>query len=74
MQTIDLAPTVLDFFGIDIPKDMLGKPLGKTVADDSSVREYALFGYHGGTLNVTDGRYKLMLAAKRTRRRDMTTP
>ena len=40
-------------------------PLGKTVAEDTSVREYALFGYHGGTLNVTDGRYKLMLAAKK---------
>ena len=65
VQTIDIAPTVLDFFDIDIPKDMLGKPLGKTVAEDTSVREYALFGYHGGTLNVTDGRYKLMLAAKK---------
>ena len=65
VQTIDIAPTILDFFGLPIPKDMLGKPLGRTVADDSEVREYALFGYHGGTLNVTDGRYKLMLATKK---------
>ena len=65
VQTIDIAPTILDFFGLEIPKDMLGKPLGKTVADDTEVREYALFGYHGGTLNVTDGRYKLMVAAKK---------
>ncbi|MCR4952391.1 MAG: sulfatase-like hydrolase/transferase [Solobacterium sp.] len=65
VQTIDIAPTILDFFGIPVPKDMLGKPLKDTVANDASVREYALFGYHGGTLNVTDGRYKLMLAAKK---------
>ncbi|MBR3358742.1 MAG: sulfatase [Solobacterium sp.] len=65
VQTIDIAPTILDFFGLPIPKDMLGKALGKTVADDTDVREYALFGYHGGTLNITDGRYKLMLAAKK---------
>ncbi|MCR5449364.1 MAG: sulfatase [Solobacterium sp.] len=65
VQTIDLAPTILDFFGVDVPKDMIGRPLGKTVECDEAVREYALFGYHGGTLNVTDGRYKLMLAAKK---------
>ena len=65
VQTIDLAPTLLDFFGVEIPADMLGKPLGRTVAEDAKVREYALFGYHGGTLNITDGRYKLMAAIRK---------
>ena len=26
VQTIDLAPTLLEYFGMDIPKDMEGKP------------------------------------------------
>lgn len=64
VQTIDLAPTLLDFFGVDIPVDMQGKPLGATIAQDEPVRQYALFGYHGGTLDITDGRYKLLLMPK----------
>ena len=64
VQTIDLAPTLLDFFGVGIPKDMTGKPLGKVIEDDTPVREYALFGYHGGTLDITDGRYKLLVHVK----------
>ena len=33
VQTIDLAPTLLEYFGMEIPKDMEGKPL-KQVMDD----------------------------------------
>lgn len=62
VQTIDLAPTLLDFFNIDIPKDMQGKPLKNTIACDSQVREAALFGIHGGQVNCTDGRYVYMRA------------
>lgn len=64
VQPIDLAPTLLDFFGVEIPKDMLGKPLGTLIADDTPVREYGIFGYHGSVLNITDGRYVMMLAPK----------
>ena len=64
VQTIDLAPTLLEFFGVPVPKDMTGKPLREAVASDAPVREYALFGYHGGTLDVTDGRYKLLVMPK----------
>lgn len=60
VQTIDLAPTVLDFFGLPVPPDMLGKPLAKTLADDTPVREYGLFGYHGMPIGITDGRYTLL--------------
>ncbi|SBW02183.1 putative sulfatase [uncultured Eubacteriales bacterium] len=62
VQTIDLAPTLLDFFGVEVPADMLGRPLGKTVAENTPVREYAMFGYHGGPLGITDGRYTLLRA------------
>ena len=59
-QTIDIAPTLLDFFNVPIPQDMQGKPLRDTVASDKPVREYALFGMHGFHVNVTDGRYVYM--------------
>ena len=62
VQTIDLAPTLLDHFGVAIPPDMRGKPLAATVADDTPVREGGLFGIHGGQVNVTDGRYVYMRA------------
>ncbi|MGW2083440.1 sulfatase-like hydrolase/transferase, partial [Streptomyces sp. NPDC001939] len=57
VQTIDLAPTLLEFFGVPRPGDMQGAPLS-----DTSVREAGLFGMHGGHVNVTDGRYVYMRA------------
>lgn len=60
VQTIDLAPTLLEYFGLDIPENMEGKPLKDTVANDRPVREAALFGIHGGHVNCTDGRYVYM--------------
>lgn len=60
VQTIDLAPTLLEFFGAGIPRDMTGKPLRDTIASDQPVREAALFGIHGGHINCTDGRYVYM--------------
>lgn len=64
VQTIDLAPTLLEFFGVEIPKDMLGKPLRGVIKTDSPVREYGIFGSHSGVLSVTDGKYVLMTAPK----------
>ncbi len=60
VQTIDLAPTILDFFDLKIPEDMQGKPLKETIAKDKPVREAGLFGLHGAHVNVTDGRYVYM--------------
>ena len=60
VQTIDLAPTLLEYFGCPVPKDMTGKSLCGTIRSDAPVREYALFGYHGNQLNITDGRYVYM--------------
>ena len=37
--SIDLGPTLLDFFGLEPTVDMLGKPLGDAVDNDTAVRE-----------------------------------
>ncbi len=63
VQTIDLAPTLLEFFGIDPTPDMRGRPLANTIASDTPVREAGLFGHFGGHVNVTDGRYVYMRGA-----------
>jgi arylsulfatase A-like enzyme len=60
VQTIDLAPTLLDFFGLPIPRDILGLPLADTLRSDKPVRRAGLFGVHGGHVNITDGRYVYM--------------
>ncbi|MCG3179231.1 MAG: hypothetical protein BIFFINMI_01564 [Phycisphaerae bacterium] len=62
VQTIDLPATLLEYFGVDRPASMQGCPLRDTVATDAPVREGALFGIHGGHVNVTDGRYVYMRA------------
>jgi len=62
VQTIDLAPTVLDLFGISAPHDMQGKSLDQVISSDKQIREAALFGLHGAHVNCTDGRYVYMRA------------
>jgi len=64
VQSIDLAPTLLDFFDVAIPKDMLGKSLRNVVEDNESIHEAVLYGIFGGHINCTDGRYVYMLAPK----------
>lgn len=60
VQTIDLGPTLLEFFGLETTADMQGVPLADTVANDTPVRRGGLFGNAGGHINVTDGRYVYM--------------
>lgn len=60
VQTIDLPATLLDYFGIDRPRDMHGISLAGTLADNRPTREAILFGLHGAQVNVTDGRYVYM--------------
>ena len=60
IQTIDIAPTILEFFNVKRPKTMEGAVLKETIENDIQVREAALFGIHGGHVNVTDGRYVYM--------------
>ena len=65
VQTIDIAPTILDFFGLPLPEHMQGIPLTETIDADKTIRDAALFGIHGGHINITDGRYVYMRGASR---------
>ncbi|MDX8045398.1 sulfatase [Gracilibacillus sp. S3-1-1] len=60
VQTIDLAPTLLEFFNVDIPETMQGKPLRGVIKEGEKIREAALFGHHGLHVNITDGDYVFM--------------
>ncbi|MEZ4636868.1 MAG: hypothetical protein R2856_18255 [Caldilineaceae bacterium] len=62
-QMIDFPATILEYFGVERPPSMMGIPLGDVIAEDAPTREAVLFGYHGGPLNITDGRYVYMRAA-----------
>jgi hypothetical protein len=49
--------TFLDLFGVSPPVEVQGRSLLPVLAKDAPLREAALFGYFGGAVNVTDGRY-----------------
>lgn len=51
-QSIDISATVLDLYDIALPSENQGMSL---LRDQD--REAAIFGYFGGAVNVTDGRY-----------------
>jgi len=61
-QTIDIAPTVLEYFGINRPPDMQGHTLRERMLDDQPVREASIYGVMGGHVNVTDGQFTYMRA------------
>lgn len=61
-QTVDIVPTLADFFGIEPPDFMDGRSLTPIIRADEPIREAALFGIFGGHVNVTDGRYVYMKA------------
>lgn len=56
-QTIDLAATFLDLFGCAPVPEMQGRSLLPLLRGEHIEVEGLLFGYFGGAVNVTDGRY-----------------
>ena len=64
VQTIDLAPTLLQFFGVTPPPDMQGHDLAPVLCEDRPIREYAMFGMFGSHVCVTDGNYVYMRAGR----------
>lgn len=63
VQLIDWAPTILDYFHLDIPKDMQGHVLSDVIEQDIPVRDQVIYGVFSGHVNVSDGVYTYMRAA-----------
>ena len=51
-QSIDIAPTLLDLFGLAPAPEMTGRSLVGETHHDA-----VIFGYFGGAVNITDGHY-----------------
>lgn len=67
-QNIDLMPTILEYYDIEIPETVRGKSLKGVLEKNVSEkdhREVALYGWHGKTVNITDGRYTYFRAPAR---------
>jgi len=57
-QTIDLALTFLDIFGLAGPDGMQGISVVPALREEPrTLRPGVIFGYFGGAVNVTDGRF-----------------
>ena len=65
VQTIDLVPYIYNYFGVEIPETVMGKDISPVITSDKKIREYALFGIHGASINCTDGRYVYMCAPRK---------
>lgn len=60
-QTTDIMPTLLDCFGQHINSNATSKSLLPVLADpDAKVHDFIIYGYFGGAVNITDGRYTYM--------------
>jgi len=57
VQTIDLPATLLDYFNISKPKDFMGSSLSQPLQGHQEHRQYALFGYFGCSINITNGEF-----------------
>jgi arylsulfatase A-like enzyme len=62
-QTVDIAPTLLDYFGIDLPENMDGKPLRNALYGETN-HDTVLFGIFGGHVSILDGQYAYMRSCK----------
>jgi hypothetical protein len=56
-QSIDLAPTMLELFGVPPAPEMQGHSVLTAARSAKPLREAALFGYFGGAVNITDGSF-----------------
>lgn len=59
-QTVDIVPTLMEYFNIEQFKDIDGKSIDPIVKEDKPTHDAILFGVHGGQVNIYDGRYVYM--------------
>lgn len=59
-QTVDICPTLLNYFGVSGFENIDGKDLLPVIENDQKIHDSILFGVHGGQINVYDGHYCLM--------------
>ncbi|WP_221583732.1 sulfatase [Microbacterium sp. G2-8] len=64
VRTIDVGPTLLDWFGVGPTDRMEGESLLPVIEEGAGAAELALFGIFGGHACITDGRYVYMRAAR----------
>ena len=56
-QTIDLMPTILDFFNLEPPREVEGSSIIPMITENKKIRKCGLYGVWGSSTNITDGRY-----------------
>lgn len=66
-RMIDVPATILDYFNLPLPENMLGQPVRKGSC------EGALFGYYGSYVCCTDGRYVYMRSAANPDNKPLST-
>lgn len=64
-QTIDIAPTLLDYFHIEDTAERQGKSILKALDEGKEIREVALFGSFGSHVNLVTKDYVYMRAGDR---------
>lgn len=55
--TMDIMPTILDWHGAGIPKEVHGKSFLPMLNGGEKIHEAVLYGYFGKDINLFDGRY-----------------
>ncbi|MCI8518516.1 MAG: sulfatase [Hungatella sp.] len=66
-QNIDLLPTIMELYGFRRPANahpIHGQSLCPLIEGTGTPREYALYGYFGKEINITDGRYTYFRAPR----------
>lgn len=56
-QNIDLMPTLLEHFHLEVPKTVKGINLLPVITSNAPTRETIIYGWFGKAVNLTDGRY-----------------
>ena len=59
-QTIDIAPTLLEYFGLEPLQGIDGRSILGILKNHQKIHDTVLFGVHGGQVNLFDGRYVYM--------------